>query len=1156
MNKNAAIQHLKSFASKSVLIEDVCAAYCFDIYGLYSQSQDIYENILNKSEVIKINLIEAGFVLFGVAEHVRITKDSEFLYRHSDFIDVLVSLALEEWRNPCKNIFGDFSYAINTSTLGIVYGGLFTINNFIKKDDISLTIKEIKDYIFKNNILKNVLVNNSKDRQVSSDILLSVMPFGMFSPEDLVLVEAVKEMERKLNANGSIKRYVNSDMPDSISTLMLSWYYSEKGDFGKAKVYLKAAECIEINNIYEIILYLLIIDKLESSGHIGDFLINHNPYGNYNRYKPGKNERHPKVPREGETVRINAITWPANKDMEVKLNLYANGKRICDLLGEYVEDESENFWQWEIGPFKSRDHVEYNICIEDEKANTDSFSFDVLTKSNLKVLKSVEFKEGSLFLTAEDDRGIEKNILFTPCEGEVLYIGTSKTGYKSDNSAAFAEESTHWSLCWGSSSLKINRESLIISFYCDDELIFETALNRIITWYEDNNGNVYETECSIKADADEKFYGFGERFNSISQEGNTPDCYVYNQYKDQGIRTYMPVPFFISSSGYGIYVDSSSYIAFDMRVKENKNYSFRVRGNSFIFAVIPGKPKDVIRKFTDITGKPSMLPKWAFGPWMSSNNWDNQNEVLKQVELTKKYEIPASVLVIEAWSDEATYYIFNDAEYMTNNGEGNLKYDDYRFPDWGRWPDPKRLVEYLHNSNIKCILWQIPVIKYMNGLHHPQKDMDEEYAIKNKYCVLNNDGTPYRIPEGWFKGSLILDFSNPEASKWWFEKRKYLIEDIGVDGFKTDGGEFVFGEDLRFYSGKTGLEMRNLYPNEYIKSYYDFINKHNPKGGITFSRAGFTGAQKFPAHWAGDERSTFKAFKNSIIAGLTSGMSGISFWGWDFAGFSGEIPTAELYIRAAEMAAFCPIMQYHAESKAEFNQDRTPWNIAERTGDERVLEIYRYYANLRMNLIPYMYNEALKSSRTGIPMMRALLLEYPEDESCFDIYDEYMFGDSLLVCPVTDSEANSREVYLPEGKWIGFRDGKVYEGCKKTVVDAPVHTIPVFVKYNSIAAFNLNDCFEFGGKISNDLNSYENLCFRIYGDTVDNYVFEDDLGNCITINVKNCECMVIDVKNNRLPVFIIMDKCIKDININGSIIDKNRIMELGKDVIAIKVDSI
>jgi alpha-D-xyloside xylohydrolase len=387
--------------------------------------------------------------------------------------------------------------------------------------------------------------------------------------------------------------------------------------------------------------------------------------------------------------------------------------------------------------------------------------------------------------------------------------------------------------------------------------------------------------------------------------------------------------------------------------------------------LLPGKPLEVIRQYSNITGKPALPPKWSFGPWMSSNNWDSQAETVKQVELTQKHQIPATVIVLEQWSDEATFYVFNDAQYEMKDGHSHLNYDDFEFPEWGRWPNPQKMVEFLHESGLKVLLWQIPIEKHMYGVLHAQKDEDERAMLEAGYHVQLSNGEPYRIPYNWFKDCLILDFSNPAAKEWWFNKRKYLL-DIGIDGFKTDGGECVFGNDLLFNDGTAAEKMRNRYPNDYIGSYYEFVQQHVKGGGITFSRAGYVGLQKFPLHWAGDERSTFEAFRASIIAGLSCSMSGIPFWGWDLAGFHGDIPTAELFIRSTQMAAFCPVMQYHAESKGEFNQDRTPWNIAERTKNPLVLEQYKKFADLRMNLLPYVYEQASSCSKLGVPLMRAM----------------------------------------------------------------------------------------------------------------------------------------------------------------------------------------
>jgi alpha-glucosidase (family GH31 glycosyl hydrolase) len=251
---------------------------------------------------------------------------------------------------------------------------------------------------------------------------------------------------------------------------------------------------------------------------------------------------------------------------------------------------------------------------------------------------------------------------------------------------------------------------------------------------------------------------------------------------------------------------------------------------------------------------------------------------------------------------------------------------------------------------------------------------------------------------------------------------------------------------------------------------------------VLFSRAGFTGTQTVSCHWAGDESSTFEAFRHSVIAGLTAGVSGIAFWGWDLAGFSGEIPSAELYLRATAMAAFCPIMQYHSEfnEHRQPSRDRTPWNIHERTGDTDVIPVFRFYANLRMNLLPYIWSEAIKSSRSGLPLMRALPLEFPDDVQALDFPFQYLFGESLLVAPVAWEGCASLEVYLPSGEWYDFWSGERHSGPKTVQYATPKSVIPVFVRAGSVIALNLDESLALGSPVGNGLSQYRRLTFRVY----------------------------------------------------------------------------
>ncbi len=282
-------------------------------------------------------------------------------------------------------------------------------------------------------------------------------------------------------------------------------------------------------------------------------------------------------------------------------------------------------------------------------------------------------------------------------------------------------------------------------------------------------------------------------------------------------------------------------------------------------------------------------------------------------------------------------------------------------------------------------------------------------------------------------------------------RRAYLIDELGIDGFKTDGGEHLWGRDLRFWDGRRGSELINAYPQLYSQMYYDRLNQTLGGAGVTFSRAGFTGSQKSPCHWGGDENSTYAAFRHSIVAGLSAGLTGIPFWGWDIGGFSGPIPTSELYLRAAAMAVFCPIMQYHSEYNAhrQPNQDRTPWNLAERNGTPWLVEAYARLAHLRLELVGYLEKAARQAATTGEPIMRALVLDWSQDRECRNIEDEYMLGRGYLVAPVVEEGADTRNVYLPEGQWQDFWEGEndtVLDGNRwLTAYPAPLLEKPVLV---------------------------------------------------------------------------------------------------------------
>ncbi|MCF0147966.1 MAG: hypothetical protein HUJ77_06155 [Clostridium sp.] len=618
-----------------------------------------------------------------------------------------------------------------------------------------------------------------------------------------------------------------------------------------------------------------------------------------------------------------------------------------------------------------------------------------------------------------------------------------------------------------------------------------------ITIRYDHHGKIYSIlkKINVKADG---IYGFGEKYDSINQLGKNPKSYVIEKFCEQGESSYLPSPFFFTNYGVGIYEKDT--LQHNYKITEKEVYSeveiySDVSSNLEIIEedIYLGDIKKIISDYTYETGKIKMPPLWMFGPWMSSNGWDTQKESLEQVDKMLELKIPATVMVLEAWSDEKTFYIWNEAKYTPKENSEAVSYSDFEFDENGKWTNPKEFVQNLDDNGLKLILWQIPVIKQDDKYNGAQLDYDREYAVKNNLCINNSDGTPYIIPDLWFAGSYVPDFSNPETVKWWFDKRGYLVTELGVAGFKTDGGEFLFDKSCVLHNGKTVKEMHNEYPNMYVEAYHNFFNNSGTEG-ITFTRAGYAGAQKFPAHWAGDQISTFEELKSQLKAGISAGLSGICFWGFDIGGFAGKVPNKELYLKASAMALFSPIMQFHSEprngqffmtEREEWNNDRSPWNLAKVLKDDSIIDIYRKFANLRMNLLPYIWRESEYCVKTSRPLMAHLIYDYTNKECC-NIEDEYMFGRDILVAPLINEGEYSRKVYIPEGVWYDLWTGKEYSGDSWINYSCSIEEIPVFIKAGTILPLAANENLIIGdktisGAMKNNIDEFENLLLLAYG---------------------------------------------------------------------------
>lgn len=626
-------------------------------------------------------------------------------------------------------------------------------------------------------------------------------------------------------------------------------------------------------------------------------------------------------------------------------------------------------------------------------------------------------------------------------------------------------------------------------------------------------------------------YGFGERFDRVNQKGLHTKVQVYEKYSYQGEITYMPMPFFWTDAGFGVFIDTLPVSHYDLENGIKAYFQADSRGNLPKIYFLFGTPKEIIEQYWGLTGgNPKLPPKWSFGVWMSSNRWNTQKEMDKQLALYEKHNLPMNVVVVEAWSDEETFYIWNGAEYEPKAGNESFTYEDFKFSPDAPWYDPKGFMDKLEEQNLKLILWNTSIYSddkiciWKNGEVYQQHKNDTDYAIDNHLCVYRQDGTLYRVKDGRFFGrGLIPDFTNPEAKRIWFEKRQYLL-DMGVAGFKTDGGEYIYEEDLVFHNGMTGLEMENGYAQSYIQAYSDFMGDK----GVVFARAGYTGQQQWPVQWAGDQKSTWEEFRSVIRAGLSSSLSGVPFWSFDLAGFAGTdespMPTVELYCRSTQMAVFAPIMQWHTEpfegpvkkffEGLEVNNDRSPWNMADYYHDDQLVERLRYHYNLRTNLIPYLYDTAIKATESAEPMMKHLSLEYPSDKNCVNIEDEFMLG-SILLAPIVEEDVTGRDLYLPQGMWYDFYTGEPTEGGRVLYAECGEDRIPAFVREGGCVALNLGEKEELGSYVGNRLDCYQNLTFFLYG-TAGEYRFRDDLGNDIKITWseagESCEVLSGDLK--------------------------------------------
>lgn len=550
-----------------------------------------------------------------------------------------------------------------------------------------------------------------------------------------------------------------------------------------------------------------------------------------------------------------------------------------------------------------------------------------------------------------------------------------------------------------------------LDFYNEDKQLASSrdmGMSYIVT----DQKEVFMRE-QLSLDVGELIYGLGERFTSFVKNGQTID--IWNEDGGTGSeQAYKNIPFYLSNKGYGVFVNHPERVSFEVGSEKVSKVQFSVEGESLEYYIINGpEPKQVLEKYTALTGKPSLPPAWTFGLWLSTSFTTNYDEetVTKFINGMEERDIPLDVFHFDCfWMKEFEWC--------------NFLWDDRVFPE------PEKMLMRLKEKGLKICLWINPYIAQKSPLF--KEASDKGYLLKK------TDGSVWQWDK-WQAGLGIVDFTNPEASSWFEDKLESLI-DMGVDSFKTDFGERI-PTDVCYYDGSDPKKMHNYYAYLYNKVVFDLLEKKLGKGqAALFARSASVGSQKLPVHWGGDCWGTYPSMAESLRGGLSFGLSGFSFWSHDIAGFE-QGATPDLYKRWTQFGLLSSHSRYHGNTEY-----KVPWLY-----DEEAVDVTRVFTKLKNSLMPYLYRIACESTRTGVPMMRAMVLEFNEDETCHYLDRQYMLGDSLLAAPIFNDQGIVK-YYLPKGKWTNFLTNQVVEGEKWHTEEHGYLTLPFMAKENSIIA--------------------------------------------------------------------------------------------------------
>lgn len=536
-------------------------------------------------------------------------------------------------------------------------------------------------------------------------------------------------------------------------------------------------------------------------------------------------------------------------------------------------------------------------------------------------------------------------------------------------------------------------------------------------------GDYHVTARFESKDPNEKIYGMGQ-YQQPFMNIKGADLELAHRNSQAS------VPFALSSLGYGFLWNNPSI----GRAVLGKNImSFEAYSTKTLdyWVTVGDTPAEIEEMYANVTGKVPMMPEYGLGFWQCKLRYQTQEEVLKVAREYKKRNLPLDVIVID---------------YFHWEKQGDWKFDPVY------WPEPEKMVEELKELGIELMVSIWPTVdKSCENYNH---------MLEQGYLVRSERGARVGLE---FEGATVpFDTTNPKARNYLWNVVKKNYYEKGIHIFWLDEAEPEYSvydfDNYRYYRG-SNLQFGNLYPVEYAKTFYEGMEQEGQKNIVNLIRCAWAGSQKYGALvWSGDIASSYSSMRNQLVAGLNMGIAGIPWWTTDIGGFHGGDPNdeqfRELFVRWFQWGTFCPVMRLHGDREPKQPQYGTTGGATCLSGadnevwsyGEEVYEICKKYLNIREKLRPYTRELMKEAHEKGTPVMRTLFYEFPEDSTCWEIEDQYLYGRDILVAPVLSTNSASRKLYLPEGEWVEYETKKVYKGKQWITVKTPIEEIPVFIR--------------------------------------------------------------------------------------------------------------